>query len=212
MGRTAPPEIRILCFGASITCGFYAGGAHFHPYSIQLKARLQRSLPHTEFVIDVDGLSGDRLIDGEYISRLNRHCPKEGKTAYDWIIIQGGGNDLGMGQQPSHIYEALKKSWNIVLDAGAQVLALTVTETSDTSVPTRSRYDSLNAMVLNYWKDKFYVADVCAKIPYASMDKEMRKKVWDDGLHMKPAGYDMMGDAIADRLLEILQKPATSKI
>ena len=35
-----------------------------------------------------------------------------------------------------------------------------------------------------------------------------RKKYWDDGLHLTPAGYDMMGERIAERLVEIISDPA----
>lgn len=35
-----------------------------------------------------------------------------------------------------------------------------------------------------------------------------RKKYWDDGLHLTPAGYDMMGERIAESLIDILSVPA----
>lgn len=210
--RFALDELRIICFGASITSGFHSFGLYSHPYAIQLKAQLHQSLPSTRLVIDVDGLPGDRIIGGQYFSRLDSLCSKDPKTAYDWIIVQGGGNDLGWGKQPSQIFEELKKIWSIALGTGAHILALTVTETSDSSMQTRKSYDALNAMILNHHEDRFHVADVCTKVPYTSMDEATRRKIWDDGLHLKPAGYDMMGDAIADRLLEILQKSTTPKI
>lgn len=33
----------------------------------------------------------------------------------------------------------------------------------------------------------------------------MRDKIWDDGLHLTKDGYEMMGDAIASRMIELLQ-------
>ena len=33
----------------------------------------------------------------------------------------------------------------------------------------------------------------------------MRDKIWDDGLHLTKDGYEMMGDAIASGMIELLQ-------
>ncbi|KAL8953848.1 MAG: hypothetical protein Q9222_000294 [Ikaeria aurantiellina] len=186
-------ELRILCFGASITAGFYSGGSKYHPYAIRLKDRLQTALPSRTIIIEVDGLPGDRVLAGEYASRLNPCLNNQAAKRYDWIIFQGGGNDLGAGSDPSAIFEELKKLWKTALDGGANVMALTVTETDNQSKPVRRRC---------------FAADICKKVPYAGMDPELRRKVFDDGLHFKPAGYDMIGDAIADRLIEILETPA----
>ena len=38
------------------------------------------------------------------------------------------------------------------------------------------------------------------------MDDNMRDKIWDDGLHLTKDGYEMMGDAIASRMMELLQE------
>lgn len=42
-------------------------------------------------------------------------------------------------------------------------------------------------------------------IPYHSLSDEDRQKYWDDGLHLKAAGYDWMGDHIADGLIPLLK-------
>ena len=46
--------------------------------------------------------------------------------------------------------------------------------------------------------------DLCAAIPYFSMDEALREEIWDDGVHLTEAGYKMMGDAIAVRMAELL--------
>ena len=43
-------------------------------------------------------------------------------------------------------------------------------------------------------------------MPYFSMDEDLRDKIWDDGLHLTEDGYEMMGDAIASRMMELLQE------
>ncbi|KAL8708912.1 MAG: hypothetical protein Q9220_006244 [cf. Caloplaca sp. 1 TL-2023] len=200
-----PQDLRILCFGASITAGFYALGLKHHPYAIRLKDRLQTALPSRNITVDVDALSGDRILAGQYAPRLGPYFDGHTSKRYHWVVFQGGGNDLGAGSDPSAIFEALKNLWKIALDGGASVMALTVTETADQSKRTRQKYDSLNDIIRSHHEDKCFVADVYQVVPYPSMDVELRRKIFDDGLHFKPAGYDMIGDAIADRFIEILE-------
>ncbi|KAI4094556.1 MAG: hypothetical protein L6R37_007221 [Teloschistes peruensis] len=203
--------MRILCFGASITAGHYCFGLKHHPYAQRLKSRLQAALSSTELTVDVDGLSGDRVLGGEYLSRLEPHLAGNGSLQYDWIIFQGGGNDLGSGSEPGPIYDALEKLWKMAIDGDTNVLALTVTETSNESTRMKKKYDLLNEMIRHHRDEKYFVADVCKAVPYTSMDPELREKVWDDGLHFQPTGYDMFGDAIADRLLEIFKNAPIEK-
>ncbi|KAL8928157.1 MAG: hypothetical protein Q9208_001867 [Pyrenodesmia sp. 3 TL-2023] len=206
---TKPPTLRILCFGASITAGFHHFGLSHHPYAKRLTQRLQTALPSSKITIDIDALSGDRVIGGQYSTRLKTHfgttTSAKNSSDYDWIIFQGGGNDLGWGKEPTAIFEEMKKLWGMCVSGGAKVMALTVTETSDQSRGTRERYGKLNGLIRDYRREGFFVADVEKKVPYGSMDPELRRKVWDDGLHFKPLGYDMIGDAVADRLLEVLK-------
>ena len=211
MDPSLPPSLRILCFGASITAGLYRFGLAHHPYAIRLEARLKQGLPSTKIDIDVDAVSGDRVIGGTYFDRLRPRCSKTEKGAYDWIVIQGGGNDLGFGQTPEKIYEELRKVWKIALDSGARVMALTVTETSDRSARTRARYDALNRMIMGYREDRFHVADVCSALPWPLEEIEQRR-LWDDGLHFKTVGYDTMGDIIAAKLIGQMQGSLVSKI
>ncbi|KAL8759382.1 MAG: hypothetical protein Q9199_000817 [Rusavskia elegans] len=199
-------ELRVLCFGASITAGLYNFGIQHHPYATRLKSRLKASLPLHYVQVEVDGLSGDHVIKGEYLSRLKPHFDATaGKgEKLDWLIFQGGGNDLMWGEEPAAIFEAMQKLWQISLQGGTKVMALTVTDTEDQRPQTRESYRKLNDMVISHQDKNFFVADLFSKIPYAGMSQETRKIVWDDGLHFKPAGYDMIGDAVADRLLEII--------
>jgi hypothetical protein len=38
------------------------------------------------------------------------------------------------------------------------------------------------------------------------MDLQQRKGIWDDGLHFKPKGYDLIGQEVANKLIELLAK------
>ena len=194
MDPALPTPLRILCFGASITAGFYRFGLCHHPYAIRLEECLKQSLPpNTPIQIEIDGLSGDTVIDGEYSDRLGPRCKNE---KYDWIIVQGGGNDLGFGRTAREIYDELQKVWKMARASGWKVLALTVTETSDRSSAGRARYAALNNLVREHREDGFYVVDVERAIPWPNLEEE-QKRIWYDGLHFRKGGYDMMGDGIA---------------
>jgi hypothetical protein len=48
-----------------------------------------------------------------------------------------------------------------------------------------------------------YHLDIFPKIPYHSLSEEDQERLWDDGLHMAPAGYDLVGNLVADKLLDM---------
>lgn len=48
--------------------------------------------------------------------------------------------------------------------------------------------------------------DLCSAVPWFSMKGSIRDLMWDDGLHLTRDGYEMMGDAIAAKLVELLHK------
>ena len=211
MSLTLPHQTRILCFGASITAGFHRFGLAYHPYSRQMKKCLETAFPNTKIDVRVDAVSGDIVLGGSYMSRLEQqmtpHAPK-----YDWIIVQGGGNDLIRGSEPLIVFDDLQRIWDRALASGAKVMALTVTDTSNESSMMRSRYRDLNQMILGYKKEGFFPFDICEAIPYQDMEPDRRKIIWDDGLHFKKPGYDLMGSLISQELESIIFRGLTSKL
>ncbi|KAL8903818.1 MAG: hypothetical protein Q9207_003678 [Kuettlingeria erythrocarpa] len=146
--------LRILCFGDSLTAG-YSGYGYFHyPYAAQLRKRLKEDMPDTEAMIDVAGLSGDRVIAGQYMRRIKGSCEKAQDVPYDWIMVLGGTNDLGWGESPDHIYEGLKKVWRLALDTGANVLAMSVLEGEHTSGDIVKRRKELNNRIAYHEEDR----------------------------------------------------------
>lgn len=81
----------------------------YDPYSEHLQGPLERLLPSTNVIIDVDGVPGDRVIapPGQYLRRMNARCAKAVVAPYDWFIVMGGTNDLGWGSTPEEIYASL---------------------------------------------------------------------------------------------------------
>lgn len=48
--------------------------------------------------------------------------------------------------------------------------------------------------------------DLHSKIPFHSLTPEKQLEYWDDGLHLTAAGYDWMGDHIADALIPLIKQ------
>ncbi|KAL8972176.1 MAG: hypothetical protein Q9183_000687 [Haloplaca sp. 2 TL-2023] len=103
----SPKSLRILCFGDSLTAGYSRYGYSHYPYAAQIRSRLEDALPKRQVIVDVSGLSGDRVIDGEFLRRMRDMCDTHQDTPYDWIIVLGGTNDLGWGEKPENVYEGL---------------------------------------------------------------------------------------------------------
>lgn len=50
-----------------------------------------------------------------------------------------------------------------------------------------------------------YTLDLHSAIPFWSMPNAKRREIWDDGVHFTAKGYDLMGNIVADRLVEVIK-------
>ncbi|RAL12970.1 SGNH/GDSL hydrolase family protein [Aspergillus homomorphus CBS 101889] len=196
-------SLSILCFGNSLTAGFYDFGLNYHPYAWKLEDRLTGAFPDHTIKVDVDGLPGD-LVNcppGRYLSRLEQKCAA---NSYDWVIMLGGTNDLGYMYPADRIFAALKEAWTMAIKSGANVLALTVPECGVKQRRVDSTRAELNSQILSYVADSFYALDIHKEVPYHSAEKDFKEKMWDDGVHMTPDGYDLVGEVVANHLIQLL--------
>ncbi|KAF4211372.1 hypothetical protein CNMCM8980_002218 [Aspergillus fumigatiaffinis] len=198
-------ELSILCFGDSLTAGYYHFGCDYHPYALTLKDKLQAAFPTTTFTVDEDGLPGDLVISpvGRFLSRI--HTKFDGSN-YDWVIILGGTNDLGRGYPASRIYPALQEVWEVALDSGANVLALAIPECSAVSTTLDTRRNDVNSSILGHKAEGFHAFDLHGKVPYHNATEEFRKRIWDDGLHLTAEGYKLVGEVVGEHLVALLKE------
>ncbi|KAH6854652.1 SGNH hydrolase-type esterase domain-containing protein [Chaetomium sp. MPI-CAGE-AT-0009] len=215
---TSRPKLRILCFGDSLTAGYAAWGSIHHPYNEMLEHMVSMAYPDLKVVTVEDGLPGATVRSG-FQTRMNAQFapPKKRKDdeegdgkLYDWAIVLGGTNDIGMGFPPEEIFESLKEVWEVPLSHKCKVLALTVPEAGITSPKARQRIDAqrntLNDLIKGYKHEGFHVYDLHAAVPYYSMSESDRKKYWDDHVHFTPDGYDMIGNKVGIALVSLLAK------
>lgn len=102
-------SLRILCFGDSLTAGYSSYGYSHYPYAAQIQKELKKAFPAAEAQVVVSGLSGDRVVAGQFLRRMKGMCATDDYPPYDWIIVLGGTNDLGWSEPPDKVYQAL--SW-----------------------------------------------------------------------------------------------------
>ncbi|OAQ81905.1 GDSL-like Lipase/Acylhydrolase [Purpureocillium lilacinum] len=204
MSRNAP--LRILCFGDSLTQGFYSGGFGEHPYAIGMAARLRAAIPDRDICVDTSGVPGDVVLHEPFHERLKKACDF---IQYDWVIMLGGTNDLAYySETPLRILDALRAAWAIPMSRGIKVLALTVPESATRVRQVITARRELNKAILAHTEPNFYTMDLHDKIPYHSLSPEECERYWDDGLHLTDVGYDWMGGHIADAFLKLHKEEA----
>lgn len=69
---------------------------------------------------------------------------------------------------------------------------------------TRLERKYINEKLRHYARtnDFTILCDLAEKFPRYSLTDEERKQLWEEGLHMKPAGYERMAEIIYQDLLE----------
>lgn len=69
-------RVSILCFGNSLTAGYYQFGLDYHPYAWKLESRLKAAFPSHTFLVNAEGLPGDLAIGppGRFLPRIQEKC------------------------------------------------------------------------------------------------------------------------------------------
>ncbi|KAI1007332.1 hypothetical protein K3495_g889 [Podosphaera aphanis] len=203
----APNTRHILCFGDSLTAGFTRWGVDDHPYGLALTSCLEKKFPQLHFVIDVQGLGGDRVISppGRFLPRMRELYQKRHvEMPYDFAVILGGTNDVGVKSLARDIFPALEGVWAIPLSAGTKVLALTVPEFGYNCSERSAEREALNASIRSYETENFHVFDLSKAVPHCNISEEERKLLWQDPIHFTERGYDRVGTLVAEQLAEII--------
>jgi lysophospholipase L1-like esterase len=199
-------SLRILAIGDSLTAGYYNYGLAHHPYAIHLTDLFKSA----NILVNIDqrGVSGERVVP-TMIKRLRSLLNKD--ASYDWIIILGGTNDLGSGISAEKIFkEGLEPMYEMCLNhkqAKTKLAVMTVIENAFNS-PTNNadkNRQTLNTMIRDYVaknnnQDRICLVDLDKGIPYHGVNNDEQKQIWDDGLHLTPAGYDRMATLVFDAI------------
>lgn len=199
-------SVRILCFGDSLTAGYSRFGTEHFPYNQFLQKTIEACLPEYKISTEADGESGDRVRGGFFFNRMKKQFPgPSSSTPYDWTIILGGTNDLGLGGHPDKIFGSLKELWKIPLSNGSRVLALTVPEVGARIGELDRKRNELNNLIKGHKEDGFHVYDLHSVVPYFSLSDAERKKYWDDRVHFTRDGYALIGQNVGKEMVSLLK-------
>eukprot|EP01111_Echinosteliopsis_oligospora_P012846 TRINITY_DN4459_c0_g1_i1.p1 TRINITY_DN4459_c0_g1~~TRINITY_DN4459_c0_g1_i1.p1 ORF type:complete len:207 (-),score=34.08 TRINITY_DN4459_c0_g1_i1:132-752(-) len=194
---------KILCFGDSLTAGYYMKGHMFHPYTIKLQSLLNKD---GNYQLENQGRSGEGTT--KMAERLKLHLSNN-PSKYKYAIILGGTNDIGF-KMPDMVNNNLKLMHDLCRDHGIISLAVTVPQHGQESAYSwiTTIRSQINHFIGKYCKqNNISVIDFSTRIPYTSPndgDGEIGTKIWDDNLHLTPAGYDLLADLIYESLKPLL--------
>jgi len=204
------PTRRILCYGDSLTAGFFAGGHKFDPYGRTMSEALAAAGISCQ--VTVCGHSGatsremleasdsqSQLVDalgcrGDALSQILD------RRFYDLVIIMSGTNDMGLGTEIPVIAEDVQRLHSICHDRGIPTVALAPPPAP--SFPEQELQRQLLVGELrNFCLHSAYVREF---IDPAEIMPVVHGQYWDpDGLHFAPAGSQALGLALASLLLQI---------
>eukprot|EP00929_Paragymnodinium_shiwhaense_P000945 TRINITY_DN101145_c0_g1_i1.p1 TRINITY_DN101145_c0_g1~~TRINITY_DN101145_c0_g1_i1.p1 ORF type:complete len:460 (-),score=44.24 TRINITY_DN101145_c0_g1_i1:490-1869(-) len=219
--RAEEAEVRILCYGDSLTAGFCSGGAFFEPYGKALADTLGTLGLPTE--VEVCGHNGglasefaqkmeSSLMDvtGCHGKGLKRILSDDGP--FDLVIIMAGTNDIAKNAHPEEVLRSVRCLHNECHRHGIPTVAMAPPPFSFAKAETTRRHF---AHLLRDWaastlargRVNFQDAGALVQAPpgYGWM--------WEpDRLHFNPSGYQRLGEALAKVLLESRLLPSVGHV
>eukprot|EP00741_Cyanophora_paradoxa_P003858 tig00000718_g3752.t1 len=207
--------MRILCFGDSLTEGYYGwgreGGPFFAPYTVRLQELLDGLGAKRPILVENAGRSGE-VATATMHSRLEALLQERPPGHYAWVVILGGANDLVRAVPAERVAEALGGLHALARSRGARTVALTVPELdsptpafSELQTPAiRTKREAINGALRGMCGGGAgapLLLDVAAALPqHSEPDPAARARLWDDGVHLTPEGYARLGELVFDVL------------
>ena len=219
-----PYSRNILCFGDSLTSGYYNHGKNFHPYSQRL-SQLLNSDGRLRYYVKTSGKVRE-MAHGSMARRLPQVLGNSSR--FDWVIILGGTNDVAhvknFGDDDSFMNQLIS-IWKprIVRDIevlheishkyGARTVMLTIPETAYEAWPNfktlwvmRRRLNQDLREYARRSQGNTVLCDLALKLPRHSISPQAQALLWNDHLHLTPFGYDKMAEIIYQCLKPYLSK------
>jgi len=201
-GAGGKPQ-RILCYGDSLTAGFYNGGTAFEPYGQTMSRELGGMGEQCD--VAVCGLSGKTAMElvqglespgmtditGHVGKGLARILAEEGP--FDLVIIMLGTNDLGQGHPPETILNSISQMHAACHRYNIPTVAM-APPTVDFGAPRASRQQLAN--LLAGWTNA--TKGVVAFVDCEEFCPRHQRMLWEpDQLHLSPSGSQALGRRMA---------------
>ncbi|XP_068762390.1 uncharacterized protein [Montipora capricornis] len=216
MGKSGVKTMSILALGDSLTNGFHSDDKSHTPYAKTLEYLLNKD-EHTCYIMETVAKDGAEAY--EMSASLQKHL-KNRKVKYQWVIILAGTNDI---VHNGHTHR--RRAWDTALEHiidlhitshrfGAKTMVVTIPEMDceESDRPpcknTRLERNYINEKLRHYAKTNDFttLCDLAKKFPRYSLTNKERKRLWEEGLHLRPAGYEKMAEIIYKDLLANIDK------
>jgi len=199
------PLCRILCFGDSLTAGFYANGTKFAPYGDTLGEQLHAAGINAQLLINgqsghkasrmLDELDSSRTVD--IVGRTGkglRHL-LETKGPQDLVIIMAGTNDLGARRAVRDTFRDVCQLHAVCHEHGIPTIAVAP------ATPCAAAQKQLAGLLEKWVETQTHV--------YGYLNAEVlvprsNGVFWDpDRLHFSPQGSKQLGHGLCEAVLNL---------
>lgn len=195
---------RILCYGDSLTVGFYCGGLGFEPYGRSMAERLGDAGLAVE--VNVCGLSGRTAeemaawIDGTLIDvvglqgkGLNRTLQEDGP--YDLVVIMAGTNDMALGANEDRILGNLRLLHSACHQRGVPTISLAPPPAPGKGIAREEARQHLVDLLEGFSHE---MPGMVTCMDPSELMPSTQRHLWDeDGLHFSRVGSCVLGEGLA---------------
>lgn len=222
-GSDTGRKLRVLCYGDSLTVGWYLQGRQYEPYGRSLAEALGAALGGCE--VSVCGHSGhtaeqmvanaNKLAIEDVGGLLGKGiCRSLDEAVHrpDLVIIMAGTNDIGRNADPQRVLEDLAKLHSFCHSRGVPTVA--VAPPPAPKAPKGSAFEASRVRLQSLLANWVHITSAAAAFvnPAELIPSVAGGPCWDpDGLHLSPAGSKLLGQRLATALAPVLLKLARAR-
>eukprot|EP00794_Sanderia_malayensis_P018253 gene18253-20073_t len=204
----------IMCFGDSLTRGYYNKGKNHHPYTNKLQFLLNKLDTKKCYIVDNEGKDGE-LAFREMPRRLESLFNGDKKN-YKWTVILGGTNDIynkkaKQRKSAEEITRNIVEMHEIAWAHHSRTVAVTIPEvfceTEETCEDAKQEREKVNydlRAYANQHKDRVILVDLADMLQRSNVGKDMVGQFFEGGLHLRPRGYERMAIYVYEGLRKAL--------
>mmetsp|Transcript_175272 Transcript_175272/g.562149 ORF Transcript_175272/g.562149 Transcript_175272/m.562149 type:complete len:434 (-) Transcript_175272:427-1728(-) len=216
-GAAGVAVFRVLCYGDSLTVGFFDQGRQYEPYGEQLADSLSSALGGAAVEVIVCGQSGHTVAEmvsnldsqaiedvGSRVSKGLRRVLSEQSRRIDLVAIMAGTNDLGHDFKIPGILEDLVRLHGACHTLGVPTVALAPPPARRAGAGTSFEKARLQLVRMTAaWAQNS--AGVAAFVSPGDLVPASQGSLWDpDGLHLAPSGSRQLGQRLSQVVAPVL--------
>jgi len=209
--------LRLLCYGDSLTAGFFDNGQRFEPYGRTLTKMLRTlGVPCEVLVCGLSGLTAQEMLTKANKQVLSDVAGCQGKGLhrilhdiehFDAVLIMAGTNDLSCGNRAESIFELVRSLHSVCHACKIPTVALAPPSAKIAPLTWQQERHKLCHLLVEWASSCPWVVqatDVSEIVPIEGTERtNARLSLWDsDGLHFSPAGSQLLGAALAHKIKE----------